>query len=430
MRTGWMIRCGALALGLAGGLFLATGCTPAPSGGTDAGRGRPDHTAPAAGAESPDAAAPAAGAAAHGPMTSSEPAGGADEIVVGHYASMTGSEATFGVSTDNGIKLAIKEINASGGIKGRKIRLITYDDQGKQQEAATVVTRLITQDKVAAVLGEVASSRSIAGGQIAQRHGVPMISPSSTNPAVTEIGEMISRVCYTDDLQGQACAKFVAENLKLKNAAILFNRQQAYSKGLADEFKKAFVKGGGKITTEQSYGDGDADFSAQISSIRDSKPDVIFIPGYYTDAANIAIQVRKAGVTAKLIGGDGWDSAELAKIGGKDVEGAYFCNHYAPDQGTPEVAEFVKKYQAEFGQVPDALAALGYDAAKLLADAMNRAASLSGKDLAKAINSTKGFKGVTGTISIDEQRNATKPLVIVQVKGGMPSFVAQIDPTR
>lgn len=353
-----------------------------------------------------------------------------EPIVVGHYASMTGSEATFGVSTDNGIKLAVEEINAAGGIKGRQIKLITYDNQGKAQEAATVVTRLITQDKVVAILGEVASSRSIAGGQIAQRYGVPMISPSSTNPTVTEIGEFISRICYTDDLQGKAAAKFAFENLKVKNAAVLFNRQQAYSKGLAEEFKKAFSKMGGKITEEQSYGDGDADYSAQIGAIRNSKPDVIFIPGYYTDAANIAIQMRKAGVTASLIGGDGWDSAELGKIGGAAVEGAYFCNHYAPDQNSPEVADFVKKYKAKHGEVPDALAALGYDVAKLLADAIGRSKSLGGKDLAAAINSTKGFKGVTGTITIDEERNAVKPLVMVQVKGGMPAFVTTIDATK
>ncbi len=423
MRTGCTIRRGALALILSAGVLLSAGCSPATSDNSGA-------QASGRVAGGTDAAAPASGDSSGGPMAAADSAGGSDTIVVGHYASMTGSEATFGVSTDDGIKLAINEINEAGGIKGRPIKLVTYDNQGKQQEAATAVTRLITQDKVVAILGEVASSRSIAGGQIAQRYGVPMISPSSTNPAVTEIGDMISRVCYTDDLQGQACAKFVAEHLGLKGAAILFNRQQAYSKGLAEEFKKAFVAFGGEITTEQSYGDGDADFSAQISAIRDSKPGAIFIPGYYTDAANIAIQVRKAGVTATLIGGDGWDSVELAKIGGKDVEGAYFCNHYAPDQGTPEAVEFVKKYQAEHGRVPDALAALGYDAAKLLADAMNRATSLSGKDLAAAINSTRDFKGVTGTISIDEDRNAKKPLVIVQVKGGTPSFVAQIDPTK
>ena len=351
-------------------------------------------------------------------------------ILIGHYGSLTGSEATFGVSTENGIKLAVDEINAAGGIKGRMVKLISYDDQGKAQEAATVVTRLITQDKVVAILGEVASSRSIAGGQIAQKYGVPMISPSSTNPQVTEIGDMISRVCYTDDLQGLACAQFAAGNLKLKTVAILFNRQQAYSKGLADEFEKAFIKAGGKISIEQSYGDGDADFSAQIGAIRDSKAEAIFIPGYYTDAANIAIQIRKAGVTIPLIGGDGWDSVELGKIGGAAVEGAYFCNHYAPDQDSPEVKDFVKKYQAKFGQVPDALAALGYDAAKLLFDALKQASAYSGKDVAKAINSTKNFKGVTGLITIDEERNAAKPLVMVQVKGGMPSYVATINPAR
>lgn len=354
----------------------------------------------------------------------------ADEIVIGHYASMTGSEATFGISTDNGIKLAVEEINAAGGIKGKKIKLITYDDQGKAQEAATVVTRLITQDKVAAILGEVASSRSIAGGQIAQKNGVPMITPSSTNPQVTEIGKFVSRICYTDDLQGKACALFVANNLKKTKCAILFNRQQAYSKGLADEFKKAFTKAGGTITTEKSYGDGDADYSAQIAAIRDSKPEAVFIPGYYTDAANIAIQMQKAGVSATLIGGDGWDSEELGKIGGPAVEGSYFCNHYAPDQNSPEVAEFVKKYQAAYGKIPDALAALGYDAAKLLVQSMGKAKSLEGKDLADAINETKGFVGVTGTINLDAKRNAQKPLVIVQVKGGMPTFVASIDPTK
>lgn len=351
-----------------------------------------------------------------------------EPILIGHYASMTGSEATFGVSTDNGIKLAIEEINAAGGLNGRPLKLITYDNQGRQQEAATVVTRLITQDKVAAILGEVASSRSIAGGQIAQRHGVPMISPSSTNPQVTEIGPMISRVCYIDPFQGKACAEFVANNLKLKTAAILFNRQQAYSTGLADEFRDSFTALGGKITTEQSYGDGDADFSAQISAIRDSKAEAIFIPGYYTDAANIAIQVRKVGVKVPLLGGDGWDSAELAKIGGQAVEGSYFSNHYAPDQDSAKVKEFVAKYQKAHGQVPDALAALGYDAAGLLFDAMKRSKSLGGKDLAAAIAATKNFEGVTGSITIDDERNARKPVVMVQVKGGQPTFVTTISP--
>lgn len=349
-------------------------------------------------------------------------------ILVGHYASLTGPEATFGVSTDNGIKLAVEELNAAGGIKGRTVKLVTLDDRGNAQEAATVVERLIAQDKVVALLGEVASGRSIAGGQIAQKKGVPMITPSSTNPQVTEIGAMISRVCFTDDFQGWACADFVFSNLKLKKVATLYDRTQAYSSGLSDYFKNAFQKLGGTVTTEQSYGGGDADFSAQISKIRDSGAQAVFIPGYYTDAANIAIQVRKAGLTIPLVGGDGWDSAELGKNAGASIEGAYFSNHYAPDQPSPEVQQFVKKYREKFGQVPDALAALGYDSAKLLFDAMGRAKSLSGKDLAAAINTTKGFKGVTGVITIDDERNAKKPAVIVQMKGGVPAYVATVEP--
>lgn len=364
------------------------------------------------------------------PNTVSNPdATGGEEIVVGHYASMTGSEATFGKSTDDGIKLAIDEINAAGGIKGRKVRLITYDDQGKGQEAATAVTRLINRDKVVAVLGEVASSRSIAGAQVAQQAGVPMISPSSTNPAVTEIGEMISRVCFIDPFQGYVCAKFIRENLKLSTAATLYDRTQAYSTGLNNDFKKAFAEMGGTIVTEQAYGGGDADFSAQITNIREKNPDVIFIPGYYTEVGNIAAQVRKLGLKSVLIGGDGWDSAKLAEIGGDAIEGSYYSNHYSHEEQRPAVQEFVKKYKEKYkGAVPDGLAALGYDAMRMLADAIGRAKSTSGADLAAAINSTKDFPGVTGMITIDPERNARKPAVILQMKGGQPRYAATIQP--
>lgn len=355
--------------------------------------------------------------------------GSGTEIVVGHYASMTGSEATFGVSTDNGIKLAIAERNAAGGVKGRKIRLITYDDQGKGQEATTAVTRLITQDKVVAVLGEVASSRSIAGGQVAQRYGVPMITPSSTNPQVTAIGDMISRVCFLDPFQGYVCAKFAREDLKLSRAATLFNRQQAYSTGLNDFFKEEFTRMGGTIVASEACGDGDTDFSAQLTSIREKQPEIIFIPGYYTEVVNIARQARKLGITAPLLGGDGWDSEEL-KNAGEALDGCYFSNHYSHEEPRPEVQDFVKKYQEQFGKVPDGLAALGYDAARLLFDAMERSGSLAGKELAAAINATKGFAGVTGSISIDAERNAKKSAVILRLQGGKPSFVARFEPVE
>ncbi len=332
-----------------------------------------------------------------------------DTILIGHFASMTGAEATFGQSTDKGVRLAIKEVNAAGGVKGKQITLKTYDDQGKGQEAGTAVTRLITSDHVVAVLGEVASSLSLVGGRVAQQYGVPMITPSSTNPAVTQIGDMVFRVCFLDPFQGWVAAKFARENLKAGKAAILYDQGQAYSKGLMDAFDKAFKEMGGTITTVQAYTGGDQDFSAQLTTIRQTNPDVIFVPGYYTDAGNVAIQVRKLGLTAPLLGGDGWDSVKLAEIGGSSIEGSYFTNHYSHENPAPEVQNFVAKYKSDYGEIPDGLAAMGYDAARLLFNAMNRAPSLGGKDLAGAIAATKDFAGVTGKITIDPIATRRRP---------------------
>jgi len=353
-----------------------------------------------------------------------------DPILIGHFGSMTGSEATFGQSTDNGIRLAIKEFNAAGGLKGKKVELKTYDDQGKGQEAGTAVTRLITSDKVVAVLGEVASSLSIAGGRVAQQYGVPMISPSSTNPQVTEVGDMVFRVCFLDPFQGWVAAKFARENLKAQKGAVLYDQAQAYSKGLMDAFDKAFKEMGGTITTVQAYTGGDQDFSAQLTTIRQTNPDVIFVPGYYTDAGNISIQVRKLGLTAPLLGGDGWDSVKLAEIGGSSIEGSYYTNHYSHQNPAPEVQNFVATYKADYGQTPDGLAALGYDAARLLFDAMGRAPGLDGKSLAAAIAATKDFAGVTGKISIDAERNAKKAAVVLEMKNGAPAYVTTIEPPQ
>ncbi len=353
----------------------------------------------------------------------------ADKILVGHYASMTGKEATFGQSTDNGLRLAIDEINAAGGINGKKIEIITYDTKGESAEAGKAVTRLITQDKVVAVIGEVASGLSIAGGAVCQQYQVPMISPSSTNPRVTMGRDFVFRVCFIDPFQGFVVAKFARENLKAASAAILYDQSAPYSKGLRDEFKKNFEKMGGKVVADQAYNAGDQDFSAQLATIRSGSPDVIFVPGYYTEAGNIAIQARKLGITVPLLGGDGWDSEQLAKIGGDAIEGCYYSNHYAPDQPSDEVKAFVEKYKKAFnGQTPDGLAALGYDAGLILADALKRSKSLSGKDLRDAIAATQNFKAVTGTIGIDSNRNATKAAVVVQMKGGKPQFVAKVEP--
>ncbi len=368
-------------------------------------------------------------------LNASVPAGPVVEehksILIGEYGSLSGSEATFGQSTHNGIQLAIDEVNASGGVLGRKIEVKVYDDQGKTQEAGTAVTRLITDDGAVAVLGEVASSLSLAGGAVAQQYGVPMISPSSTNARVTAVGDMIFRVCFIDAFQGYVGAKFASENLSAKKVATLFDQQSAYSKGLKDDFAKAFVGFGGVIVSEQAYTAGDQDFNAQLAAIRETNPDAIYIPGYYTDVGNIAVQARKLGLTAPLLGGDGWDSAKLAEIGGASIEGAYYSNHYAAEETRPEVGAFVAAYGAAYkGAVPDGLAALGYDAARLLVDAMGRAPSLSGTDLAAAIAATKDFAGVTGKITIDADRNAKKSAVMVQMKGGKPTWVATIAPPQ
>jgi branched-chain amino acid transport system substrate-binding protein len=350
-------------------------------------------------------------------------------IVVGHFASMTGAQATFGISTDRAIRLAVKERNAKGGVKGRQVEVVTIDDAGKQTEAATAVTRLINDSNAVAILGEVASSLSLAGGPIAQKAGVPMISPSSTNPDVTDIGNYIFRVCFLDDFQGWVVAKFAHDNLKAAKVAILYDQSQAYSSGLADFFEKAFKEMGGTIATRQAYTGGNLEISSQLQQIKNSNPDAIFLPGYYSDAGTIIRKAREAGIKAVFLGGDGWDSEELPKIAGDAINGNYFANHYAPEEPRPEVKNFVEKYTKEYGSTPDGLAALGYDAALVLFDAMERAPSLKGPELRDALAATKNFTGVTGTFSIDANRNAKKSAVIVEYKGGKQVMAARIEKT-
>jgi len=357
-------------------------------------------------------------------------------ILIGEFGSMTGSEANFGKSTHNGLLLALEEQNAKGGVNGKKLEVRSYDDQGKAQEAGTAVTKLIDSDKVVAIIGEVASGLSLAGGEVAQKKGIPMVSPSSTAPEVTQTGDMIFRVCFIDPFQGYVVAKFAAENLKAKKVAILFDQSTPYSVGLGKKFKENFQKLGGTITTEQAFNGGDQDFSAQLNTIRGTNPDAIFIPSYYTEAANIALQVKKLGIKATLLGGDGCDSQQLAQIGKDAIEGAYYSNHYTHEDTSPAVQEFVTKYKAKYKTddgkplIPDGIAALGYDAGRILFDAMGRAKSLGGKDLAAAIAATKDFKGVTGIITIDNERNATKSAVVVKMTGGVPHYAATIEPPK
>jgi len=354
--------------------------------------------------------------------------GGGDTIVVGEFGSMTGSEATFGQLTHNGVKLAMKQANEAGGVRGKQLVLRAYDDQGRAQEAGTAVTRLITGERAVAVIGENASSLSIAGGRVAQQYQVPMISPSSTHPSVTQVGDMIFRVCFIDSFQGYAVARFAREHLKLERVAVIYDQAQPYSIGLRDDFRRELAARGGRVVTEQAYSGGDQDFTAQLGNIRDSDAQAVFVPGYYTDAGNLLLQARKLGIQLPFLGGDGWESPQLAAIAGEAAEGSYFTAHYAPEDPRPEVQKFVREFQAEYGSLPDSTAALGYDAARLLVDAMRRAPSLDGKALAAAIAATRDFHGVTGVFDIDDHRNARKQAVVLTMRGGKPVLVTAIPP--
>ncbi len=354
-----------------------------------------------------------------------------DKIWFGHVGSLTGQEATFGDSTDKGVKLAIEEINAKGGLKGKQVDLKTYDDQGKPEEAALAATRLITQDKVTVLLGEVASSRSLAMAPIADANKVPHITPSSTNPKVTKDGDktrpFVFRVCFIDPFQGTVMAKFAKEK-GIKKVAILRDVGNAYSVGLADYFLSKFKDLGGAIVNDQSYKAGDQDFKAQLTAIKARAPEAIYIPGYYTDVALIARQARELGIKVPLMGGDGWDSAKLFEIGGQAIEGSYYSNHYSPDDPSPRIQDFIKRYKERFGAVPDSMAATGYDAAMVAADAISRAKDMIGEDIAQAIAATKDFPGVTGVITLDQDHNAVKPAVVLEVKGGKAVYVATVAP--
>ena len=356
--------------------------------------------------------------------------GGGDEILIGHYGSLTGSQATFGISTDNGIKMAIEELNAAGGINGRKVKLVTYDDKGEAREASTAVTRLVTKDGVVAVIGEVASGLSLAAAPICQEGGVPMISPSSTNPKVTKVGDMIFRVCFIDPFQGKVCAKFAREHesLKASKAAIVTDQGSPYSVGLEDEFEKSFVALGGTVVSKQTYQAGDQDYSAQLTSIRAAEPDVIFVPGYYTEVASMILQARKLGMTQPFVGADGWDSAKLGEIAGDAINGCFYSNHYSQEDPSPKIQDFIAKYKAKHNETPDALAALGHDSAMILFDAMKKAGTLEGAAIAAELAKTKDFDGITGKISIDAERNAVKPAVMLEMKNGVPKYVATIQP--
>lgn len=355
--------------------------------------------------------------------------GGPDAISIGEYASLSGKEAAFGQSSHRGTLIAMEELNAAGGLLGKKINFIFEDNRSTPGESATIAKKLITRDHVVAVLGEVASGRSLEAGPICQANKIPMISPSSTNPKVTETGDYIFRVCFTDPFQGKLLAEFAKRSLKAKNVAVFSDVSAPYSMGLAQFFKEPFAANGGTIVSEQKYTGGDKDFKAQLTAIKAANPDAIFVPGYYTEAGLIVSQARQLGITVPLFGGDGWEAPELLQIAGTALEGTYYSTHFSAENQDPNIQKFVQSYKAKNnGETPDAMAALGYDSAMVLADAIKRAGTTESAKLREAIAATKDYAGLTGKTTLDAQRNATKSAVIITVKDGKFKYLETIAP--
>jgi branched-chain amino acid transport system substrate-binding protein len=354
--------------------------------------------------------------------------GGGDTIKVGEFASLTGKEATFGQMSHHGTELAIEEVNAAGGVLGKKIQLIYEDDQSKAGEPATVVKKLISRDRVIAVLGEVASSRSMEAAPICQQNKIPMISPSSTNVKLTEMGDYIFRVCFTDEFQGKLLANFAKRTLRAARVAILTDVRSDYSVGLSRDFKNPFTAGGGTIVAEQTYNGGDKDFKGQLTAIKGANPEAILVTGYYTDVGLMVKQAKQLGITQPLFGGDGWESSKLIEIGGADVEGTYFSTHFSPEAKSAAVEKFVRKFREQYGEAPDAMAALGYDSAMVLVEAIKRAGTTEGPKLRDAVAATKDHEGITGRITLDQSRNAAKSAVILTVKDGKFKYLETVTP--
>lgn len=350
-------------------------------------------------------------------------------IKIGFFGDLTGPTFNFGLSAKNGVLMAADEINQAGGINGHQIDIVIEDDKGSPEEAARVTGKLIDRYKVIAIVAAGASGNSLAASPKAQAAHVPLIAPSSTNPAVTQAGDYIFRACFIDPFQGKVMAKFAANTLEAKKAAIMLDFNSPYSRGLTEFFELSFTKLTGQIVIKQSFSQGDADYRGQLSAIKTANPDVIYIPGYYGDVAIIAKQARQLGLNVPLLGTDGWDAPELWELGGDALNNSYISNHYSADDPSETIQKFVHAYRQRYGNLtPDAHAALAYDALRFLAEAIQKAGTTEGPKLRDALAETKNFPGVTGTITMDASRNAVKPAVVLKLEDGRYVYQETIQP--
>jgi branched-chain amino acid transport system substrate-binding protein len=352
-----------------------------------------------------------------------------EKVRVGVIMSLTGDTAQYGLSALNGARMAVEEANAAGGVAGRRVELIAQDTRSDGVETEVVVHRLARELNVHALVGEIVSSRSLAAARAAQAEGLPMLTPSATSPEITAQGDFVFRSCYTDAFQGAAMARFAAVTLGARRAALLVAADQRYSQELASFIRGAFERQGGEIVGVQEYREGAADFSAQLLELSASRPDVVFVPGYYLEAGLLARQARALGLEAPFVGGDGWDSPRLYEIGGQALAGDFFSTHFSAEDPDPQVQRFVADYRRLFGSAPDSFAATAYDAARIMLAAVARAPSLERRAIRDALASTKDFPGVTGTVNFNAERNAVKSVVVVRIgENGKQSVESHVAP--
>jgi len=358
-----------------------------------------------------------------------------NELKIGVVYELTGSTASFGTGAANGAKLAFKEINAKGGVLGKQIVTVVADNKGEPSESANAMTKVITQDKVIAVTGFTTSSNAIAASNVAEANKIPFVTAAATNPKVTvdektgKVKDNTFRVCFIDPFQGTVGANFAINSLKAKKVAIMVDNSSDYSKGLAQFFKEAYTKGGGAIVSEEAYLQKDQDFKTILTKIKATSPDLIYVPGYYEEVGKIIKQARELDIAVPFLGGDGWDSPKLQEIGGVvALNNTFFTNHYSVEDTSPISKTFVDAYKKEYGQVPDAMAVLGYDAAYVLVDAIKRANSAEPAKIREALAATKDYKAVTGNLTLNQNHDAVKSAVIIEFKDGKQVYRETVKP--
>ena len=350
------------------------------------------------------------------------------EIVIGAILPLTGSVSTYGQSAKNGAELFIEEINENGGIDGKKVVIKYEDDEGDSTKAINAYDKLVNQENVSMIVGPLTSGCANAVGPKATADKIPLITPTGTETNLTTTGgEYVFRTCYIDSVQGEVIAKYASEKLEAKKMAILYNVGSDYSKGIAETIKDKFEAAGGEVVEYSSYNDGDKDFSAQLTNVKKSNPDIIALPDYYNVVSLIADQARKIGIEASFIGGDGWDSPELVNLGGSALDGSVFVNHYSPDDTDEAVQNFVSKYNEKYGSTPDAFAALTYSTLQLYQAAIEKCGTVDGTEIKDALVNID-IETISGSVKFDELRNPIKSLAVIKIENGTPKLQEKLNP--